>query len=118
MGRTLLSVQNSQQFQTFAGRQPTPGSVLTPGGYSTRTYVCPEKRLATDPAPHAERFEAFGIDMPTPLAGRVPGIANLLQRSETPVQYLRAPPTLGEHTMPIVRALVGRTDAEIEGLKD
>ena len=102
-----------------------------------------EERLATDSAAAwVERFEAFGIacgpinnlaqvfdndqvraremviEMPHPVAGRMRAVANPLRLSATPVQYLRPPPTLGEHTAPILKELLGLTDSEIEHLTD
>lgn len=38
------------------------------------------------------------VDMPHPLVTRVPLVANPIRMSESPVQYRRAPPTLGQHT--------------------
>ncbi len=37
------------------------------------------------------------IDMPHPISGRVPLVANPLKMSATPPSYRRAPPTLGQH---------------------
>lgn len=38
------------------------------------------------------------IEMPHPLAGQVPLVANPMRLSGSPVAYRRAPPTLGQHT--------------------
>jgi crotonobetainyl-CoA:carnitine CoA-transferase CaiB-like acyl-CoA transferase len=44
------------------------------------------------------RARGLRIDMPHPLAGSVPLVANPIRLSDTPVEYRRAPPTLGQHT--------------------
>jgi crotonobetainyl-CoA:carnitine CoA-transferase CaiB-like acyl-CoA transferase len=38
------------------------------------------------------------VEMDHPLAGRIPLVANPIRMSETPIEYRRPPPTLGEHT--------------------
>jgi formyl-CoA transferase len=43
------------------------------------------------------------IDLPHPLAGHVPLVANPIKYSATPPSYDRAPPTLGEHTDEVLR---------------
>jgi len=57
------------------------------------------------------------IDLPHPLAGSVPSVANPIKFSGTPIQYGDAPPTLGQHSQQVLREYVGLSDAEIEGLK-
>jgi len=57
------------------------------------------------------------IDLPHPLAGSVPSVANPIKFSGTPIQYGDAPPTLGQHSQQVLRGYVGLSDAEIEGLK-
>ena len=57
------------------------------------------------------------IDLPHPLAGSVPSVANPIKFSGTPIQYSDAPPTLGQHSQQVLREHVGLSDAEIEGLK-
>jgi crotonobetainyl-CoA:carnitine CoA-transferase CaiB-like acyl-CoA transferase len=57
------------------------------------------------------------IDLPHPLAGSTPGVANPLKFSETPIEYTTAPPLLGEHTEEILRAVLGQSNDDIETLK-
>jgi crotonobetainyl-CoA:carnitine CoA-transferase CaiB-like acyl-CoA transferase len=42
------------------------------------------------------------IDLPHAAAGTVPGVANPLRMSASPVAYDRAPPGLGEHTREVI----------------
>jgi crotonobetainyl-CoA:carnitine CoA-transferase CaiB-like acyl-CoA transferase len=52
-------------------------------------------RVFEDPQVQARGLR---IEMPHPLAGTVPLVANPIRLSGTPVAYRRAPPTLGQHT--------------------
>ncbi len=58
------------------------------------------------------------IDLPHPLSGTVPSIANPIKFSGTPIQYQSAPPTLGQHSHDILQRYVGLSDAQIIALKD
>ncbi|MEY3900553.1 MAG: hypothetical protein RI962_1708 [Pseudomonadota bacterium] len=57
------------------------------------------------------------VDLPHPLAGSVPSVANPIKFSGTPIQYGDAPPTLGQHSDQVLREYVGLSDAEIEALR-
>ena len=57
------------------------------------------------------------VDLPHPLAGSVPSVANPIKFSGTPIQYGEAPPTLGQHSDQVLKEYVGLSDAEIEALK-
>ena len=56
------------------------------------------------------------IDLPHPLSGTVPGIANPMRFSKSPVAYDRAPPLLGEHTDEILSAVLGMSEVDIAAL--
>ena len=57
------------------------------------------------------------IAMPHPAAGSLPLVASPMALSETPVQYRRPPPTLGEHTAEVLGELLGVAAAELETLR-
>ena len=59
---------------------------------------------------------ALRVDLPHPLAGQVPLVANPIKFSATPPAYDRAPPTLGQHTAEVLREC-GLDAAEIERLR-
>ncbi len=63
------------------------------------------------------RHRGGRVDLPHSLSGTVPGIANPLHLSETPVAYTHGPPTLGEHTFEVLEALSGHSIAELEALR-
>jgi crotonobetainyl-CoA:carnitine CoA-transferase CaiB-like acyl-CoA transferase len=56
------------------------------------------------------------IDLPHPLSGSVPSVANPIKFSDTPIQYRNAPPTLGQHSHEVLQHYVGLSDADIEAL--
>ncbi|MBX3628282.1 MAG: CoA transferase [Rhizobacter sp.] len=56
------------------------------------------------------------IDHPT--VGRMPLLGNPIKFSVTPVQYRRAPPTLGQHTAEVLREFAGADDAQLQALAD
>ena len=56
------------------------------------------------------------IELPHPLAGRVPLVANPLRLSATPVSYRTAPPVLGAQTREVLKARLGLCDAELDAL--
>lgn len=57
------------------------------------------------------------MQMPHATAGSVPQVANPVKFSATPVEYLRAPPLLGEHTTAVLRELLALDDIDIAALK-
>jgi crotonobetainyl-CoA:carnitine CoA-transferase CaiB-like acyl-CoA transferase len=48
---------------------------------------------------------------------QVPGVANPIQFSQTPVEYEKAPPKLGDGTGRVLENLLGMTKTEISGLR-
>ncbi len=52
-----------------------------------------------------------------PTAGTVPVTASPLRFSDTPVQYDRPPPLLGQHTIEVLREVLGLNEAEIAALQ-
>jgi crotonobetainyl-CoA:carnitine CoA-transferase CaiB-like acyl-CoA transferase len=49
---------------------------------------------------------------------QVPGVANPILFSQTPVEYEKAPPKLGDGTSSVLGQVLGLTEAEIAKLKD
>jgi len=47
------------------------------------------------------------VDLPHPVAGTVPGVANPIRLSASPVAYRTAPPLLGQHTDEVLRDWLG-----------
>ena len=56
------------------------------------------------------------INLDHPLAGRMPNIASPMRFSRSPVQYRRAPPTLGEHTAEVLEGVLGLSPQEVSDL--
>ncbi|HEV8094640.1 MAG TPA: CaiB/BaiF CoA-transferase family protein [Burkholderiales bacterium] len=63
------------------------------------------------------RHRALRVDIPHPLGGTAPVVANPMRFSGTPVEYRLAPPLLGQHNNEIYRGLLGKSEAEIAQLK-
>lgn len=58
------------------------------------------------------------VNVPHPLSGQVPLVANPIQFSRTPLDYTVHPPLLGEHTEHILSTVLGKTSAEIASLRE
>jgi formyl-CoA transferase len=63
------------------------------------------------------RHRGLKIEVPHPLAGVVPLVANPIKYSRTPIAYDMPPPLLGQHTDEVLSTLLGKTDAEIAELR-
>jgi len=57
------------------------------------------------------------VDMPHPLAGSVPQVASPIRLSETPVEYRKAPPLLGEHSEAVLQEVLGLSFEKILSLR-
>ena len=64
------------------------------------------------------RHRGMQIDVPHPLSGTVPLVANPIKYSRTPLNYQVPPPLLGEHTDAVLHDLLGKTGAEIAALRN
>lgn len=68
------------------------------------------------------QIQARGMQVDVPhhqaASGTVPLIANPVKFSKTPVQYRRAPPTMGQHTDEVLREVLGCDDAELAALTE
>lgn len=58
------------------------------------------------------------IDVPHPLAGSVPLVANPIRYSRTPISYDVPPPLLGEHTDEVLGGLLGKSADELRALRN
>ncbi|MGU7771622.1 CaiB/BaiF CoA transferase family protein [Burkholderia sp. MR1-5-21] len=58
------------------------------------------------------------VDLPHPIAGSTPSVANPIKFSGTPITYSKAPPTLGEHTKHVLASIAGMSASEIQQLSD
>lgn len=63
------------------------------------------------------RARGLRLDLPHPLAGSVPLVASPIRLSETPVDYRKAPPLLGEHSEAVLQQLVGLSFEKILSLR-
>jgi crotonobetainyl-CoA:carnitine CoA-transferase CaiB-like acyl-CoA transferase len=63
------------------------------------------------------RARGMRIDLPHPVAGTVPLVANPLRLSETPVTYRSAPPPLGAQTHEVLAERLAMSAAHIEELR-
>jgi len=57
------------------------------------------------------------VDVPHPLSGSVPQVANPIKFSRTPLRYDTPPPLLGQHTDEILRELLGKDQRDIAALR-
>lgn len=61
----------------------------------------------------------FWVEMPHPELGRdIPYCGPFIQLSETPIQYMRRAPMIGEHNKEIYGGELGLSDAELKTLKN
>jgi len=65
--------------------------------------------------PHV-RSRGLRVEVPHPLAGSVPVVASPMRLSRTPVHH-GTPPLLGEHTVEVLREVLGMEDTELEALR-
>jgi crotonobetainyl-CoA:carnitine CoA-transferase CaiB-like acyl-CoA transferase len=63
------------------------------------------------------RSRGLRIELPHPLAGRVPGVANPIRLSASPVEYRAAPPLLGQHTAEVLADWAGVDGPLLEQLR-
>ncbi|MCF5708758.1 CoA transferase [Pseudomonas syringae] len=59
----------------------------------------------------------LAVELPHVLAGQVAQVASPIRLSETPVEYRRAPPLLGEHTSQVLQELLGVSADEVVALQ-
>ena len=64
------------------------------------------------------QYRGMKINVPHPLAGSVPLVANPIKFSRTPIAYGMPPPLVGEHVDAVLRGVLGKTDVEIAVLRE
>ncbi len=62
------------------------------------------------------RAREMRIDLPDPVAGTVPLVANPVRLSASPVRYDMAPPALGAHTHEVLTGMLGLPSTAIQAL--
>ncbi|MEQ7921025.1 CaiB/BaiF CoA-transferase family protein [Xanthomonas sp. WHRI 1810A] len=60
----------------------------------------------------------LAISLPHALGGAVPQVASPIRLSGTPVEYNRAPPLLGEHTLEVLVGVLGLKDEDVTLLRN
>ena len=63
------------------------------------------------------RHRGLRLELDHPVAGRVASVATPIRLSQTPVSYERAPPTLGQHTDEVLKALLELEQAHLDDLR-
>ena len=64
------------------------------------------------------RHRGLHMELPHPLAGTVPQVANPIRYSDADLDYSHAAPTLGQHTEAILRDVLGMETGEIAPLRE
>lgn len=72
-------------------------------------------QVYTDPQ---VQHRGLKINVPHPKAGSVPLVANPIKFSRTPIAYDMPPPLVGEHVEDVLRGVLGKSDAEIQALRN
>lgn len=62
------------------------------------------------------RARGVRVDVPHPLSGTVPQVANPVRLSATPIVYHTAPPTLGQHTREVLQGILAMEENELAEL--
>jgi crotonobetainyl-CoA:carnitine CoA-transferase CaiB-like acyl-CoA transferase len=63
------------------------------------------------------RARGVKVEVPHPVAGILPMVASPMRFSATPLEHKTPPPLLGEHTEEVLKAVLGKGDAEIARLR-
>ncbi|MFT5134906.1 MAG: crotonobetainyl-CoA:carnitine CoA-transferase CaiB-like acyl-CoA transferase, partial [Gammaproteobacteria bacterium] len=63
------------------------------------------------------KHRGMKIEMKHPLNGNLAGVANPIKFSETPIEYKKAPPMLGEDSASVLQEVLGKSESEIQILR-
>jgi len=89
------------------------------GAYQKGIYVAPVANTKDISEDIQLKARHFWVEMPHPELGRnIPYCGPFIQLSETPIQYRRRAPLIGEHNKEILGRELGITEAELKKLKD
>lgn len=64
------------------------------------------------------QYRGMRVDLPHPLSGSAPSVANPIRMSASPIQYRSAPPMLGQHTDDVLASLCGIGGDELHDLRE
>jgi crotonobetainyl-CoA:carnitine CoA-transferase CaiB-like acyl-CoA transferase len=64
------------------------------------------------------RHRGMRRELSHPTKGITPIVANPIRLSETPIEYRRAPPQLGEHTDEVLREVLAMDATELRSLRE
>ncbi|MDD9909134.1 MAG: CaiB/BaiF CoA-transferase family protein [Ahrensia sp.] len=70
--------------------------------------ACPINDIAQTFADEQIKARGVRLELDHPIAGKVPGIANPLKFSKTPIEYKKGPPVLGEDTEAVLERYGGK----------
>jgi len=57
------------------------------------------------------------LELEHPVNGNVSGVANPIKYSDTPIEYHKAPPTLGQDTEEVLQRVLGKTSEDLLALR-
>jgi crotonobetainyl-CoA:carnitine CoA-transferase CaiB-like acyl-CoA transferase len=64
------------------------------------------------------KHRGMRVDVPHPIAGTLPLVANPIKFSRTPLTYTDPPPLLGQHNAEVFGSLLGKSAADIAALRE
>jgi formyl-CoA transferase len=64
------------------------------------------------------KHRGMRVEVPHPVSGTLPLVANPIKFSRTPITYNEPPPLLGQHTEEVLRTVLGKSAAEIRSLRE
>jgi crotonobetainyl-CoA:carnitine CoA-transferase CaiB-like acyl-CoA transferase len=127
-----VDLVNDERYRTVTGRIVNRDALTTELGHAmatrpTRAWIEELEACAVPCGPINNyrqvfedpqvRYRGMRIDLPRGNGGTVGTIASPLRLKQTPPEYRRAPPLLGEHTSEILSEVLGKSSEEIARLR-
>ena len=114
-GRVLHREALTRELERLLATRPAAAwlAALEPAGVP----CAPINDLAQVFADPQVRHRGLRLELPHPVAGTVPLVANPVRLSETPIHYEAPPPLLGQHTDEILRERLGFDAAAVAELR-